>query len=446
MSAVLHRGLARTPPVAVEAKGLWVREASGKAYLDAVSGGAAVSAIGHGDPRLAAAIAAQLEKLAYAHTSFFTSEPAEELAEHLIAKAPAGLSKVLYASGGSEAVEAALKLARQYWLERGRPEKARVIARRQSYHGATLGALSVGGNLPRREAYAPMLFDVTLIEPCYAYRLRRPGESDREYGLRAASELELAILAAGPENVAAFIAEPVVGATLGCAPAVEGYLKRIRQICDRYEVLLILDEVMCGMGRTGYAYACEEDGVAPDLIALAKGLGGGYQPIGAVLVHERIAEAIAAGSGALRHGFTYMGHPVACAAALQVQKIIAEEGLVARARELGARLRRGLEAAFGQHPHVGDIRGRGLFLGLELVADRDSKAPFDPELALHARLKAKAMENGLMVYPSGGTIDGRSGDHVLLAPAYTARETEIEEIVARLEASLDATLKEIGRG
>ncbi len=445
MTSVLHRSLRQPPPCAVSGHGLWVRDAEGRDYLDAVSGGAAVSCLGHGEPRVVEAMRRQAETLAFAHSSFFTSEPAEALAELLLAQAPAGLSRVLYCSGGSEAMEAALKLVRQTWIERGRPEKARVIARRQSYHGATLGALSIGGNLARRAPYAPLLFDAHLIEPCYAYRLQRAGESAEAYGRRAADALEQAIVELGPDSVAAFVAEPVVGATLGCVPAAPGYLRRVREICDRYEVLLILDEIMCGTGRTGSFFACAEDGVRPDLVTLAKGLGGGFAPIGAVVAGEAVVAALRDGSGQLRHGYTYMGHPVACAAALAVQQIVAEEGLLEAVRRRGADLRCALETAFAGHPHVGDIRGRGLFLGLELVAERAGKTPFDPELGIAAALKAAALEEGLMVYPGAGTVDGRRGDHVLFAPAYTVSEEEIAEIVRRFGRALDRVVTQGGK-
>ncbi|MGM0584033.1 MAG: aspartate aminotransferase family protein [Pseudomonadota bacterium] len=440
---VLERTAGAGLPRVVSARGLWMRDDQGREYLDAVSGGAAVACLGHGEPRLKAAIDDQLDRVGFAHGSFFGAPAADALAELLISDAPEGLTEMLPCSGGSEAVESALKLARQYWVEEGRPEKRRVISRRQSYHGATLGALSVGGNMPRRELYAPMLFEARFIEPCYAYRLQWEGESEADYGRRAAQELEAAILEAGPESVAAFVAEPVVGATLGCAPAVEGYLREIRAICNRHDVLLILDEVMCGAGRTGFAHACLEDGVAPDLLVMAKGLGAGAVPVGAVLVSGRVAGAIRRG-GALRHGFTYMGHPVACAAALAAQTILREDGLLEGVRARGARLRAALEARLADHPHVGDIRGRGLFLGVELVRDRACRTPFRPELRLHARLKAAAMARGLMIYPSGGTIDGRRGDHVLLAPAFVASGDELDEIAARLAGALDAALEEIG--
>lgn len=436
MSHVLYRDLRGPMPTVVGGKGLWVKDDAGREYLDAVSGGAAVSCLGLGEPRIAEAVKAQLDRIAYYHTSFFTSEPAEQLADLLIAQAPAGLDRVLFCSGGSEATEAVLKLARQYWVERGRPQKQRIISRLQSYHGATIGALSIGGNLARREMYAPFLFDAHLIEPCYPYRHRRAGESDAEYGIRAADALERAILELGPENVAAFVAEPVVGATLGCVPAAPGYLARVREICDRHEVLLILDEVMCGRGRTGYAYACTKDGVSPDLLTLAKGLGGGFQPIGAVLASDRIVAAISEGSGVLRHGYTYMAHPVACAAALEVQRIIDEENLLANVRQRGEQLLGGLRDRFADHPHVGEVRGRGLFVGIELVADRSDKRPFEPNLAVHARIKQAALARGLLVYPGGGTVDGRRGDHVLLAPAYRVTADEIEQISERLTQAM----------
>lgn len=436
-SRVLHRKPGVTPQAVMRAEGVRVWTADGRQYLDAVSGGAAVSCLGHGNREVEDAIQRQLSQVSFYHTSFFTSEPAERLADILIDGAPAGLSRVLFCSGGSEAVEAALKLARQYWVERGEPARSRVISRRQSYHGATLGALSVGGNVKRREVYAPMLFQAHFIGPCYEYRLREYLETAEDYGRRAAAELETAILELGPENVAAFICEPVVGATLGAVPAAAGYLKTVRDICDRYGVLLILDEIMCGVGRTGWRYACEEYGIAPDLLVVAKGLGGGFQPIGAVLVSENIEAALVAGSGELKHGFTYMAHPAACAAGYAVQEYMREHDLPSAARDRGNELKAGLLAALGDHPHIGDIRGRGLFLGLELVHDRATKRPFDPSQKIFARFKHSAMERGLLTYPGGGCIDGERGDHILLAPALTITSAEIGEIVDRLCLALD---------
>lgn len=442
MSAILHRSLHDSPPVVLEGHGVWLRDASGKEYLDAVSGGVAVSCLGHRNDRVVKAITEQLGKVAYAHTLFFTSGPAEALAQNLIESAPSGMASVVFCSGGSEAVEAALKLVRQTWIERGKPGKAKIISRRQSYHGATAGALSIGGNTARRAIYSPLLFDSHFIDPCYAYRDQREGESAADYGVRAADALEKAILELGPDNVAAFFAETVVGATTGCVPAVEGYFRRVREICDRYDVLLVLDEIMCGMGRTGETFACIEDGVTPDLITVAKGLGGGFQPIGAVVVGARIVESLRAGTGALKHGFTYMGHPAACAGALEVQKIIKEENLLVNVRTRGAQLQQSLTALLQENPHVGDVRGRGLFLGVELVADKKSKAPFDPNLSLSTKLRMAALDEGLMVYPGSGTRDGVSGDHVLFAPAFTVSGEEIDEIMKRFRTALNRTLKE----
>jgi len=442
MSRIFHRQPRHDYPLAVKGEGIEIIDRDGKRYIDA-SGGAAVSCLGHSHPRVIRAIEAQLERLPYAHTAFFTNEPAERLADRLIEAAPDGLGRVFYVSGGSEAMEAALKMARQYFVEIGEPERRHFIARWQSYHGNTLGALAVGGNRWRRAQFEPLLVDVAHVSPCYAYRGKQPDESDPAYGARLAAELEAEIQRLGPETVIGFVAEPVVGATMGAVPAVEGYLEAVREVCDRHGILLILDEVMCGMGRTGTQFACEQDGVAPDLVTIAKGLGAGYQPIGAVLVAEKIHRAIVDGSGFFQHGHTYMGHPVACAGALAVQETIAEEQLLGRVRQQGTHLRGLLNETFGKHPHIGDIRGRGLFLGLELVADRASKEPFAPEHKLHARIKAEAMARGLMCYPMGGTIDGRQGDHVMLAPPFIVTDAELEAITTRLAHAIDAALAEV---
>ena len=442
MTHVFHRHTRSNLPTAVSGDGPYVIDGSGKRYLDA-SGGAAVSCLGHSYPAVIQAIKDQVDKIPYAHTGFFTNEPSEKLADHLVERAPDGLAKVYFVSGGSEANESALKLARQFYLETGRPERHRFIARRQSYHGNTLGALAVSGNVWRREPYQPLLMEASHIAPCYAYRDRRPDESEEAYGRRVADELETEILRLGPDSVAGFIAEPVVGATAGVVPAVPGYLKRIREICDRYEVLLILDEVMCGMGRTGTLFACEQDHVAPDILTCAKGLGAGYQPIGAVLVGGRIFETIADGSGAFQHGFTYIGHPTACAAGLAVQQTVDRENLLENVVERGRYLRQALNERFGDHAHVGDIRGRGLFLGLELVQDRDTKVPFGPDLKLAAQIKAQAMQNGLMCYPGSGTMDGAKGDHILLAPPFIIDDSHIEEIVGKLSQTLDAVFSKV---
>jgi adenosylmethionine-8-amino-7-oxononanoate aminotransferase len=440
MTHILHRQIAGDLPVAVGGAGIEIVDAAGRRYLDA-SGGAAVSCLGHGHPAIAAAMREQIDRIAYAHTGFFTTDVAERLADRLIEDAPEGLSHAYLVSGGSEAVEAAIKMARQYFVERGQPRRRHLIARRQSYHGNTLGALAAGGNEWRRAPFAPLLIETHHVDPCFAYRFQEPGESVEAYGRRAADALETRILELGPDTVMAFMAETVVGATAGAVTATPGYFKRIREICDRHGVLLILDEVMCGMGRTGTLHACTQEGIAPDLMTIAKGLGGGYQPIGAVLLGRHIHDAFAGGSGFFQHGHTYMAHPMACAASLAVQETILNEGLLANVQTMGAALRQRLAARFGNHPHVGDIRGRGLFQAIELVEDRSSKAPFDPARKLHARVKKAAMARGLMVYPMGGTVDGVRGDHVLLAPPFIVTEDQIGEIVDRLGNALDDALR-----
>ncbi len=439
MTHVFHRNPRQTLPVAVAGKGIELIDSEGRHYLDA-SGGAAVSCLGHGHPRVIEAIKAQVDSIAYAHTSFFTTEVSETLATMLAEAAPGDLDHVYFVSGGSEAMEAALKLARQYFVETGQRERRHFIARRQSYHGNTLGALAIGGNAWRREPFLPLLVPAHHVSPCYAYRDQQAGETDAQYAQRLADELEAKILELGPETVAAFVAETVVGATAGAVPPVGDYLKRIRAVCDKYGVLLILDEVMSGMGRTGYLFACEEDGVVPDIVAIAKGLGAGYQPIGAMLSTRRVYDAIVGGSGFFQHGHTYIGHATACAAALAVQRTIAEEGLLANVLARGAQLRARLSQALGDHPNLGDIRGRGLFVGVEFVADRASKATLDPALKTHARLKSTAMNHGLLVYPMGGTVDGVQGDHVLFAPPFICTEADIDRIVERFAQTVNTVL------
>jgi len=445
MSHVMHRNLRAVPPVAIAASGIEIVDQAGKRYIDA-SGGAAVSCLGHGHPDVLAAIHAQIDRIAYAHTSFFTTEPAEALADTLIAKAPPGLEHVYLVSGGSEAIEASLKLARQYCVEIGQPERSVFIARRQSYHGNTLGALAVGGNEWRRREFEPLLMHVERVSPCFEYRERRDGESQTAFTDRLIAELEGAIERVGPNRVIGFCAETVVGATSGAVPPTPGYFRRVREVLDRCGALLIADEVMCGMGRTGTMYAIEQEDIVPDIVAIAKGLGGGYQPIGAVVAHRRIVEPIRDGSGAFQHGHTYIGHAAAAAAALAVQRVIERDRLLDAVRERGRYLGEVLRGRFGEHPYVGDIRGRGLFQALELVCDRARKDPFPPALRLHARVKAAAMREGLCVYPMGGTIDGARGDHVLLAPPYIIRESELDEVVARLARAVDSAVAEANRG
>lgn len=431
--------MSRAVPVAVRGKGIYLFDASGRRYIDACTG-AAVSCLGHGHQGIISAIADQAARLEYVHSGFFTTEAAEELAAVIAERSPGSLDRVWFTSSGSEATEAALKLARQFHLERGDGSRTKLIARRLSFHGNTLGALAAGGNAVRRAPYEPLLIDVNFVDPCFEYRFAERGESEDDYSSRAADALEQEIIRLGPETVMAFIAETVVGATTGAVPPAAGYLRRIRQICDSYGVLLILDEVMCGSGRTGTFHSFEQDYVVPDIVTLGKGLGGGYQPIGAVLCTSEVHEAIALGSGSLKHGQTYNAHPLGCAAALAVQGVIDEEGLLERVRTAGEHLKELLESRFDDHPNIGDIRGRGLLIALELVADRSSKQPFDPALAIHERAKRQAFDRGLLIYPSGGTADGKSGDHILLAPPYNVGDEELEAIVDLLGETVEAIL------
>ncbi len=442
MNHVFHRHTKTNYPFARKGEGCYIIDAEGKRYFDAC-GGAAVSCLGHSDKDVREAMKAQIDALAFAHSSFFTTAVMEELADFLVARAPKGIERVYFVSGGSEAVEGAIKLARQYFLEIGKPKKAKIIARWQSYHGNTLGALSAGGNRWRRAQFEPLLVPMSHISPCYEYRGREKSETVEAYGLRVANELEAMIKTLGADTVAAFIAEPVVGATMGCVPAVKGYFKRIREICDKHGVLLILDEVMCGMGRTGTLFACEQEGIAPDMATVAKGLGAGYQPIGALLVSKAIFEAVQKGSGFFQHGHTYMGHAVACAAALKAQQVIEEKQLLTNVQRQGKALMKALKEALAEHPNVGDIRGRGLFIGVELVQDKATKTPFDTALKLNALVKSAAMAEGLMCYPMGGTIDGKQGDHVMFAPPFIMETKHVDEIVTKFSRGLKAALKKV---
>jgi adenosylmethionine-8-amino-7-oxononanoate aminotransferase len=444
MSHVLYRhNVGNELPVAVAGDGPYLIDATGKRYIDA-SCGAAVSCLGHSNEAVRKAIKEQVDHLAFAHTRFFTSEPAEQLADDLVSDAPAGLNKVWLTCGGSEAIEAALKITRQYFVELGQPQRKFLIARRQGYHGNTFGALSVSGNIWRRRQFESQLLNVAHhISPCFSYRYKAADETEEAYGLRMADELEAKIIELGTDSVAAFVAETVVGSTLGAVVATPGYFKRIREICDKYGVVLILDEIMCGMGRTGVRYACADEGIAPDMIAVAKGIAGGYLPMGALLIAEKIHRAVEKGTNVVMHGHTFMGHATSCAAALATQREIREKGLLSNVKRQGDALRAALIDRFGNHPNVGDIRGRGLFLCVEFVADRRTKQPFDPALKINARIKARGMENGLICYPMGGIVDGKSGDHVMLAPPFIINESHIAEIMDKLGRTVDSVLREV---
>jgi adenosylmethionine-8-amino-7-oxononanoate aminotransferase len=441
MSRVLHRTTTFQPDVAVEGRGHYLVLADGREIFDA-SGGAAVACIGHGDARVADAIGRQAGKMSYAHTGFFTSEPAEALADLLLADEPGGLCRAFFVSSGSEAMESAIKISRQYFLEQGQAQRTHVIARRQGYHGNTFAALAASGNLARRKPYEAILpSSFSLVSPCFPYRGQLTGESDAAYVDRLGAELEAEFQRIGADKVMAFCAEPVVGATAGCVAPVPGYFRRIREICDRHGALLVLDEIMCGMGRTGTTHAWEQEGVTPDIQTIGKGLGGGYQAIAAMLISNRVLEALNQGSGAFVHGHTYQAHPVACAAALEVQKIIQERDLLANVQTMGAALGQALQERLGQHSHVGDIRGRGLFHAVELVADRDSKTPFEPDLQIHERVKRAALDLGLGIYPTAGTADGWRGEHILIAPPYTVDADDIDLIADRLHQAINTATR-----
>lgn len=441
MTHVLHRNLRIDPEFAASAEGLILTLADGRRVIDA-AGGAAVACLGHGNPRVIAAITAQAKKLDYVHTMFVTSDPAEQLADEILGHEPGGLSHAFFTSSGSEAMESALKMARQYHMERGDPDRVHFISRRQSYHGNNFGTMAVSGHLARRAPYEAILpKGFSHVSPCFPYHGQAETESDAAYVTRLAAELEAEFQRVGPGHVIAFVAETVVGATAGCVTAVPGYFPAMRAICDRHRALLILDEVMCGMGRTGTTHAWEQEGVTPDLQAVAKGLGGGYAPVGALLVGRKVVGVLSAGSGAFVHGHTYQAHPIACAAALEVQRIIREENLLANVQAMGERLNAGLLSQLGQHPHVGDIRGRGLFRAIEFVADRAARRPFPADKAAGARLKSAGLANGIAVYPSSGTMDGVVGDHVIVAPPYNVTAAEIDEIVGRVVAMVGTAME-----
>lgn len=443
MSAVIYKNLNATPIRVVGGSGTRLYDDQGNEYLDSC-GGVCVSSLGHNHPRVVEAIAAQVAKISWAHAGTFTNEPTEELAEYLCSLSQ-GLAYAQFLSGGSEAMELALKTAYQYHWERGDTERRVFVARRQNYHGSTFATLAVSGNAQRRSIFEPLLRAGAFVAPCYAYRDRGDSETDAEYVARLARELESTVLELGPENVAGFVAETVVGSTSGAVPPVDGYFEAIEQVCRRYGMLLILDEVMAGLGRTGRHFAYHDDGVVPDIVAVGKGLAAGYQPISAMLVTKQVYDTLASGSGILRNGQTYVNHPVACAAALSVQRTIVEEGLLAQVRERGAQLRGLLTELKDSVPYVGDVRGRGLFLGVELVADQRSKEPLPAELDVAAKVKAASLAHGLLTYPGSGTIDGTRGHHVLFAPPFVSTERDIAQMVERFESALGEVFRELER-
>ncbi|KAJ9155036.1 Exocyst complex protein exo70 [Pleurostoma richardsiae] len=438
-SSVLHRHLHLDFPFVARGEGSHLILEDGRKIFDAC-GGAAVTCLGHGDVRVNQAMVEQINKISYCASTFFTTRACEELADELISSTDGHMARAYIVNSGSEAMESAMKLARQYFLEKenAEPRRIRFIARNQSFHGTTLGSLAMGGHVYRRAKFEPMLIDnVSKVSPCFAYRGRLHNETDKQYVERLALELDQQFQKVGPDTVCAFVAEPVVGAALGCVPSVPGYFTAMRSICERYGALLILDEVMCGMGRTGTHHAWQQEGVVPDIQTIGKCLGGGYQPVAGLLISKQIVDALSRGTGGFTHGHTYQGHPVGCAAALKVQRIIREDGLLANVRAMGALLSSLLHEKLGGHPNVGDIRGRGLFWALEFVADKTTAAPFPVEANVAMDLSELGLtaEYGMAVYPGTGTYDGIQGDHIIISPAYTVTEAEVRliaETISRL--------------
>ncbi|KAF9881403.1 hypothetical protein CkaCkLH20_01553 [Colletotrichum karsti] len=439
-SAVLHRDLKSYFIRTVGGEGNCYVVEGGRRIFDA-SGGAAVACLGHGDERVKEAMIRQLSSVAYSPSTFFTTPVCEQLCQFLVNSTDGHMSRAYLVSSGSEAMEAAMKLCRQYFLEKKPAESKRhlFVARQSSYHGTTLGALSMGGHVARRANFKPMLLDsiVSHVSPCYAYRGKGPEETDEDYVAKLAKELEDEFIRLGPEKVCAFVAEPVVGAALGCVPAVTGYFKAMKSVCDRYGALLIMDEVMSGMGRCGTLHAWEAEGVAPDIQTIGKGLAGGYQPIAGVLVNKRVVDVLESGTSAFVHGHTYQGHPVACAAALEVQQIIKSDGLIANVQSMGQLLSRLLKESLSGHPYVGDIRGKGLFWGIEFVRNKETKEPWPTQTHVAASINELGLTDayGIVVYPGSGTADGMAGDHIIVAPPYTVTRDEVifvAETVIRL--------------
>ncbi|MDX8516260.1 aspartate aminotransferase family protein [Mesorhizobium captivum] len=443
MSSVFHRIPGRNLPIAVKGDGMYIFDKDGNRYIDGYAGGACVSCLGHSQESVIEAVREQIGKMAFFHSAVFTSEPLEELASILATDAPEGLSRVFFSNSGSEAVETAVMMARQYFVEIGQSRRKKVIGRRASYHGAGMTGLSVGYTVSRRAPFEEVLPNVFHISPCYEYRGRLADETAEQYGLRAANELEQAILGLGHETVMAFVAETVTGTANGATPPVPGYFNRVREICDKYGVMLVLDEVLCGLGRTGTLHACEQDGVAPDFLTFAKGIAAGYQPIGATMVNQKIYDAVVSGSGTFKGGYTYSGHATACAAAVAVQKVLRGPGFLDHVRTTGNVLAARLNDRFAQHPHVGDIRGRGMLMTVELVENRGTKSPFAASLDLSSKITQNAEARGLITAAFGGTVDGRVGDHVVICPPLIATGENIDTIVGLLGEAIDAAVLDV---
>ena len=426
-------------PKVVWAKGCYLHDATGKVYIDG-SGGPAVYCIGHANQEVNEAIKQQLDRIAHGYRYNFTTDALEELTDIIAGQCGGSLKHMVYVTGGSEAVESCLKIALQYQTAIGQKSRRKFIARERSWHGNTMGALGVSGFLERRTAFEGAYIDAIRISAVNAYR-PVAGATAETVGEVCALELETAILREGAENIAAFIFEPVVGAAGGCVPAPEGYAKQVREICNRHGVLMIADEVMCGAGRSGTWRALEKDGVEPDIMAVAKGLAAGYLPLGAAVYSGHVHEAIVSAFGAVQTGHTFTGHTACCAAAVAVQRIVARDNLIQRVAVNEGKLKTMIAEALSGVEAIGDIRGRGYFIGTELVADRESKLAFPAELKLYLQIRAQALENGLICYPVGGNVDGLNGDLVILAPPYNASDAELTEIVVKMAQSIKQVLR-----
>ncbi len=437
---VFYRNSKKFYPTVDRGEGIYIFDTEGKKYIDG-SGGAAVVGIGHGVKEIAEAMVRQAEKISFSHGSQFTSQPTLDLAAQLVRLAPAGLNKIYFLSGGSEAIETSVKMARQYQVERGKPGKYKVISRWTSYHGNTLGALALSGHTGRRRYYLPLIQHTPHIQPAYCYRCPfgfEPGKC----ALECALDLDKTILYEGPDSVSAFIAEPIVGATAGVLVPPDGYFQKIREICDRHDVLFISDEVMTGMGRTGENFGIDNWKVKPDMIVAGKGLSSGYTPVAAVIVRDEIHRAIQEGSGAFVHGHTYSQNPLSCAIAVAVIEYLLKHDLISRSAKMGEYFLRTLQSLY-RHDFVGDIRGKGLFAGIELVKNKETKEPYDPQLRLNARIANLAFEKGLVTYPGGGGADGIKGDHLLFAPPFIITEEQIDQLVAILDQMFTEVAKDI---
>lgn len=447
MDSFFFRNLKRSYPVIESGSGVWLRDRDGRQYLDGCSG-AVVSNIGHAVAEIKEAINAQLESIAFAHTSQFVSEAALQLSEKLIEIAPSSFNpggRVYFVSGGSEAIETAIKMARAYFVELGMLKKSLLVTRHSSYHGSTIGALSLTGHPARRKPYLPLLPNSPKISASYPYRCACGTQgtcNSSDCGLRLANELEETILRHGSENVMAFVAEPVVGAALGAVPPHPSYFKRVREICDSHEVLFIADEVMTGLSRTGPVFALSDDGVQADIIALGKGLSAGYMPLGATLASAKVASAFENGSGVFEHGFTYNAHPVSCATGLAVLNYMHQHGLFKRVDAISEQFFSGLQKIANKYSCV-NLRGRGLLAGMEFVSDPAEKTPFLSTLSFSKKLADLAAQNGLLIYPGAGSVDGVSGDHVIIAPPFTISKSEMDELFENLDRAVHAALESV---